>query len=136
VLTRAQFGSQKAEGTLDFTSSDAYTADIQLWSRISYVYTDECLAAAGLDGETPEERCLGISSDKIECTYEPDTCECDSVPLLGVEGTEEQEYAADGDQLMMYDMPPGTYCVEDDTVTMLFHAEGFPEASVYWVLHR
>lgn len=122
------------EGTLTFDGNGQVAFETELWMAMTWVYTDACLAAAGVAGGTPEERCLGLSSDKLTCNYLPDECTCSAE--TGKEfDSGDAAYSLAGDELVIGEDPPATFCIEDDLLIMdyyLFH----PVSWRYWVLQR
>ena len=122
-------------GTLTFDGAGVVTVDTESGMDVSWIFTDACLEAAQQGGATPEARCLGMNTDKLSCTYEPDACACVGLVSMTQSDFNEAPYAIEGDEIVLGEDPPATYCVDGDRLIMdyyLFH----PVSWRYWVLER
>jgi len=122
------------EGTLNFDGQSTVTGDTVSGITPSWIFTDTCLEAAGLDGGEPEARCLGLSSDKLTCTYDPGACLCQGGAMEQPDQSE-ASYSIEGNDLQLGEDPPAAYCVDGDRLIMDYYIY-HPISWRYWVLER
>jgi len=121
-------------GTLAFHADGTVDIDTQVSLVVTWHFSDECMEAVVDEGATPEERCGSLDTmENQSCSYNVQ-CICVAEPLI--EGsTATAEYAIAGQDLVIGDDPPSTWCVDGDILTMDFYAY-HPDSWRYWILER
>ncbi len=121
-------------GTLTFQDDGMVDIETAVTLVSTWHFTDECLAVAVPQGNSGEERCAQLdTNEKLTCTYDGG-CTCVGEPMSeGDSGT--ADYVIDGQDLMIGEDPPSTWCVDGDILTMDFYAY-HPISWRYWVLER
>jgi hypothetical protein len=120
-------------GTLTFEADGTLDIDTQISLVATYSFTDECLQAAVRAGTTAEERCLSMNNDHLTCTYE-EHCTCVSDPMIESDQNT-ATYTIEGQDLIIGEDPPATWCVDGDRLTMDYYLM-HPVSWRYWVLER
>ena len=113
------------EGTVEVATTSTL---ITQWN-----FTDACLEAVATSGDDGPARCASLTSERLACRYEA-SCTCQGQPI------EQQDdnrgtYVINGNEVVLGDDPPATYCVGGDRLVMDYYV-AHPVSWRYWVLER
>jgi hypothetical protein len=123
------------DGTMTFVDAETVHLKSEHWIEYTWVFTDACLAAAGLPGADATERCLSQDSDKLSCSYEPDACTCKGASWKEPDDSEAPYSAAGSEMTLFADKLQASFCIVDDVLT-IDHYQFHPVSWRYWVLQK
>jgi hypothetical protein len=127
-------GEPEMVGTFEFGADGQFTYETTSTVHVTWVYTDLCLEAVGVAGTTAADRCTGLTREHQVCEYAPDACRCVADPMIENDAGG-GPYSVDGDELVLGEDPPSTYCVDGDRLIMDYYLI-HPISWRYWAFER